>query len=333
MTETETHARKTTAAKGLRMLLAHIVDYAGTFPPAALTLEEAARRYASYRTSEESWMLGSFVCAARDLKDLLPLVGSFDITSPLELSVVFSGGGSTAEYLQNLQKDLQAISEFSAGSSIPVAVRQLEGRLPQDLLDTDVITVRKFLDEMDVLLEHAEMQDADLFFEVPVDERRHQIIPVVNGAVSAFNRQRSNSLQGSAGLKVRLGGEVVPASDQLAYLITTCRDASVRFKATAGLHHPLYRYDDSTETEQHGFLNVFVASVLATADALETEAVAQILADGDPDHFTFSSDGVDWMTFRAPLQDIERTRRERACSFGSCSFEEPIEDLHHLGLL
>ena len=44
-----------------RALLAHIVDYAGVFPPAALELDAAVRNFASYRRGPDAWMLGAFV--------------------------------------------------------------------------------------------------------------------------------------------------------------------------------------------------------------------------------------------------------------------------------
>jgi hypothetical protein len=38
-----------------------LIDYAGLFPPAALSMEEAVRNYARYREGEHAWMLGKFV--------------------------------------------------------------------------------------------------------------------------------------------------------------------------------------------------------------------------------------------------------------------------------
>jgi hypothetical protein len=45
----------------LRSLLENLVDYAGLFPPASLSMPEAVDNYARYRNSPESWMLGRFV--------------------------------------------------------------------------------------------------------------------------------------------------------------------------------------------------------------------------------------------------------------------------------
>jgi hypothetical protein len=50
----------------LRALLERLIDYAGTFPPAALPCNAAAANYATYRTSPHAWMLRWLVVSAAD---------------------------------------------------------------------------------------------------------------------------------------------------------------------------------------------------------------------------------------------------------------------------
>ena len=57
----------TTVAPALRALLERLIDYAGTFPPATLTRDEAIAGYRSYRAGEHSWMLARLVVSAADL--------------------------------------------------------------------------------------------------------------------------------------------------------------------------------------------------------------------------------------------------------------------------
>ncbi|HEX4149018.1 MAG TPA: hypothetical protein VHY20_08525, partial [Pirellulales bacterium] len=57
----------------LRALLEHAIDYAGLFPPASLSLPEAAGNYTAYSQSAESWLLGQFVCPAARLQELSAL--------------------------------------------------------------------------------------------------------------------------------------------------------------------------------------------------------------------------------------------------------------------
>jgi len=48
-------------AQSLHVLLEGLIDYAGLFPPAALSMQDAVRNYARYREGEHAWALGKFV--------------------------------------------------------------------------------------------------------------------------------------------------------------------------------------------------------------------------------------------------------------------------------
>lgn len=54
-------------APALRALLARSIDYAGTFPPAALPCAGAVTNFASYRTHEHAWLLRFLVVSAADV--------------------------------------------------------------------------------------------------------------------------------------------------------------------------------------------------------------------------------------------------------------------------
>jgi hypothetical protein len=54
----------------LRALLTNLVDYAGLFPPAALSLPIAAENYRRYLRSENAWMLGRFVVPTAQLSQM-----------------------------------------------------------------------------------------------------------------------------------------------------------------------------------------------------------------------------------------------------------------------
>lgn len=58
--------------KSLRALLEHLIDYAGLFPPAALSMQDAVRNYARYREGEYAWMLGKFVVPKQRVKEVPP---------------------------------------------------------------------------------------------------------------------------------------------------------------------------------------------------------------------------------------------------------------------
>lgn len=54
----------------LRALLAHLIDYAGLYPPAALPLPAVLENYEVYLASPESWMLNRLVLPATKLADV-----------------------------------------------------------------------------------------------------------------------------------------------------------------------------------------------------------------------------------------------------------------------
>jgi len=107
----------------------------------------------------------------------------------------------------------------------------------------------------------------------------------------------------------------------------------VPFKATAGLHHPVRHYDDGLDTEMHGFLNVFVAAVLAAERDLDRSDVEAILREDTADNFRFLKDAIAWRDLTASLDGVRHVRDTLARSFGSCSFEEPVDHLRDLELL
>jgi hypothetical protein len=161
------------------------------------------------------------------------------------------------------------------------------------------------------------------FYEVPFGtgwrDQLSTLIPVLDG-----------------GFKLRCGGletSAFPTPEQVAFALTSCVRAGLPFKATAGLHHPLRHFDPQLSVKMHGFLNVFGAGVLAATLSLSEEQVQPIIEDEDPSHFVFTDSEFRWKDFAAPLDAITRARREQVISFGSCSFDEPRDDLRALGLL
>lgn len=56
--------------KSMRVLLGRLIDYAGLFPPAALTMQDAVRNYARYRDGDHAWALGRFVVPAARAKEV-----------------------------------------------------------------------------------------------------------------------------------------------------------------------------------------------------------------------------------------------------------------------
>jgi hypothetical protein len=116
-------------------------------------------------------------------------------------------------------------------------------------------------------------------------------------------------------------------------VLQQCAAWEVPLKLTAGLHHPLPRLDPATGATMHGFINVFVAAVLNRVHELKHDTVVEILNDTEAGHFRFDDDRLAWRELHADRDAVARAREETIVAFGSCSFDEPREDLRALGWL
>jgi hypothetical protein len=119
--------------------------------------------------------------------------------------------------------------------------------------------------------------------------------------------------------KVRCGGNSTPTVQELAAFVRGCREHGVVFKATAGLHHAY-----PTEAGEHGFLNLLAAVVFGD----EEEALC-----AGPGSFALDEQSFRWSARAAGADELSRLREELFHSIGSCSFFEPVGELHELGLL
>jgi hypothetical protein len=305
----------------LRALLTGLIDYAGLFPPARLSLDEAIRNYARYRREADAWMLGRFVVPASRLEDLEPYHDKlFAVDPPFVFSALGRGGATLTEFLTNLRADLRDIAAFRKRHGERVRVDVLETRLPPELADPQqpesalslVKTLRVF-------------PEVELFpfceAPGPIEGLLEQLL-VVAGAPIGF-KLRCGGLEASA----------FPSSQQVAAALRGCLDAGATFKATAGLHHPLPRFDQTVQARMHGFINVFLAGVLAATCNLKTDPLRLLLDDDRPSHFVFTHKAATWRNHRATTAEIAAARRDFVTSFGSCSFDEPRADLRSLGWL
>jgi hypothetical protein len=303
----------------LRALLTGIVDYAGLFPPAKLPLDQAIRNYARYRQEADAWMLGRFVIPAARLGELaLYHAELFASGSPFAFSVLGRGGATAPEFLGGLESDLRDIAAFRTRHGDRVAVEVLETRLPED------VNLQEIADRTEA---------AGLFLVCEASGREERLLDML-AQVQSYPAWREPGV--GVGFKLRCGGpeaSAFPSSEQIASLLNSCLDDQVPFKATAGLHHPLSHFDPVLKVRMHGFVNLFLAGILAQSLNLITKRIVQILEEDRPEHFSFDDEGASWRDEWVSTEEIGAARRDVMLSFGSCSFDEPREDLRSLGWL
>ncbi len=137
------------------------------------------------------------------------------------------------------------------------------------------------------------------------------------------------------GYKLRTGGvtaDAFPTSAQIASALVTPATHQLPIKFTAGLHHPIRQFRDEVKTKMHGFLNVLGAAVLAAEHRWDAKQAATMLEDENATSFSFGEDFFAWREWKIDVERL-RYRRKFVASFGSCSFDEPRDDLRALGLL
>lgn len=306
--------------------MSQILDYAGMYPPASLPLGEAFKNFIAYQTTSEAWMLSRFVIPAKRLAELPAF------QEKLSFTVLGRGGKDTEEFLENLNLDITDVSSFCETRAGHVSADMFEVALPASSL------ADKFAAN-DVVTRAAEMLNKNgitVFFEAPFDAAPSKPFSEYwEGRVQKMTRALRKVKDKHVGLKLRTGGvtsEAFPSPEQIAWVMTEVREAGVPMKCTAGLHHPIRHFNSSVNTKMHGFLNVFGAGVLAFANGISQVQIQSILEDENPASFIFDEAGFEWKGLRVATSEIMRARQS-ITSFGSCSFDEPCEDLKNLGLL
>jgi hypothetical protein len=303
------------AAASLRALLERSIDYAGMFPPCSLELEPALTNQARYVRLPDRWMLNAFVLPVAKFDAAKQFLSQFDPMHPLSISALGPRTENATTFREALVDTDAAIRSLSAHNVDLVSINQLEMFLPGDVEANLLDEARSILGTLPA------------FWEAP-PERAQQTI----GLLAEHN---SNVDHPTFGYKMRTGGvtaDAFPTSAQIAAALVTPATHQVPIKFTAGLHHPLRQYRDEVQTKMHGFLNVLGAAVLAAEHKWDAAQTTEMLEDEAVGSFKFDDESFAWRDWKI---DIRRLKDRRRCvtSFGSCSFDEPRDDLHALKLL
>jgi len=287
----------------VRILLSEAIDYAGLFPPSSLDMATAVRNFAGYLAGEHHWMLSRFVLPAERLMELEPLLKENRVR----------GWRLSALLGRDTKAGLKSIVEFHLRAGERAHVDTIEFK----------IDTRDELQPIIELLPHNTQTFAELSMSGRVAE---QIEALALARICAKIRTGSATASG------------FPRLQQVARFISACATAGVPFKATAGLHHPMrgvYSLNGKARAPHvpmHGFLNLLVATAAAKAGTMELQ-LPEILSERGAGAFAFHKSGISWRTLKLSNRQLRETREQAALSFGSCAFEEPVEELRALELL
>ncbi|UCF65139.1 MAG: hypothetical protein JSW33_04705 [bacterium] len=319
-----------------------LIDYAGLFPPARLSLEEAFDRFLAYQEHPSGWILSHFICPAR----LLPkLITYRKILQEKEikpfLTVLPDSDKTPGVYLRAFEKNIQKLDEFLQRMDQWVNIGAFEFRIPSEFLaDKTFPPLHEFFLAIHEKIKQVGIQHPKLFFELHKSGKWLKYVDLFAKEIERFNElildNEFSELSGIAGLKLRCGGEspeIFPSGDEISVVLSACSARRIPFKATAGLHHPIRQFNLSVQHMMHGFLNVFCAAMLTFHHRLSKDQILTILNEENPGKFLFTDDHFRYGDWILTTPDIQQLRAKYIKSFGSCSFEEPREDLITLGLL
>lgn len=316
---------RTRPAQSLRALLTGLVDYAGLFPPARLEMQAAVETFYRHRRGPNAYALQRFICPVSRLGEWARAAESYlaekrrtaNGEMPPEtwiISVLIDG---------KLEENLDAIQRFNDAWRSARPEHKHAQHAVIDTVEIKVMTPETIDTALDLLPE-----DLFTFFEVPIDADFRGFATALAGTGEAA--------------KIRTGGvvpEAFPTINRVAEFIAMMHAAEVPFKATAGLHHPIRAEQPLTYEPgcprgvMHGFVNVFMAAALLHAGKIEPRDLAEVIGEELPAAFTFADDYAQWRDVRISTPEIAHARENFAICFGSCSFDDPIQDLQALSLL
>lgn len=286
-------------------------------------------------------MLSKFVVGTGLLSDLITLIDAEpESPSPFKITLVGAASNDLDSFKKGIDNTVSAIKNALASTGKKIRVSTLEIKVPLACLKEENSSDLQAAIEYTVQsMAKSETLPYQVFFEVPGFEFDIDNAKVLIKGIHTHNEWlESNEKENYcfSGFKIRCGGVEAfqfPPSDYMAEAITFSRENAVPLKFTAGLHHPVRHFNDSVQTKMHGFLNVFGASLLSYSKKLGEAELLDILNDENASNFSFDETEFSWKGQSVSFEELHMLRDLSVTSFGSCSFDEPVEDLQKLNLI
>jgi hypothetical protein len=286
------------------VLLRGLVDDAAVFPPGNAALADAVRQHAGHRSAWYADCVGPLLVPAAAVADLVAVLDardagtatdaatSRDAPDPLDLVLVARPGADPA-------LTTAALDALRDETRVRVVGAELAWQEGWRSLGLDEVA---------------------LALEVPRGDDHAVAVADVHSALAEGRRVVA---------KFRTGPTPTwpwPEEAELAAFLGICGGLEVPFKLTGGLHHAgrgTYEVAGIPE-ENHGVLNVLVATSVALAGAGQDE-VAALLA---------VHDAAALAHLVAAWPDATAARvREGFTGYGCCTVTDPVGELADLGLL
>ncbi len=212
------------SAPALQAAFGALIDYAGLFPPAKLSLAQAMAEYAAARAGPHAWMLGRFILPASLLEQ-----------SP-----------------EAPAAPLSAIVEPNPAALAALAARRAQGAT----IEAIEISPGSGRASVGTLLSAAGLSTLPAFVEIPRAQLEGDRLAEAMTELARVGLGAKLRCGGTT-------RDAFPSVDEVARFIGSAVLARVPFKATAGLHHPVRHVDAAGGFPMHGFLNLLAAAAFA----------------------------------------------------------------------
>jgi hypothetical protein len=295
------------AADAGRALFRGLLDDASLFPPGNLPMPAAVAGHVSHESAWFNEMTGPFVCPETRLAELGRAMTAAN-TPWIDLSLVVTGGA-----------DAVSAATDAVAADPRLRLRAIEVPVAKDADPATAVA------DVAAALDNVPLAGAAGYIEYPLAAIAD---PAAAGSLLDVADQHGYRP------KLRTGGvtpDAFPGEEALAGCLAAVAGRRIQFKCTAGLHHAVRCTsggvagdNENVALEQHGFLNVLLATG-AAADGADVSEIAAILGQRDRAAMAAAAGALD--------SETAAEIRWLFTSFGTCSTEEPVADLVSLGLL
>lgn len=312
-----------------------LTDDAGWAPPALTDPTEVVTNYADYRKGPHRQMLNRLVQRAVYISQetQLPTTDLFVLHQNERLipqgeqwpvSALFS-----TDPLANQEQFAQGESNLTVFSTM------LGDKVVIDTIEAPAQSV----ESVDYIVNKFASRERRVYIEVPIGEQ-------TNAIMEAIARHKDKGVFA----KLRTGGPNPPTFEQTADFMIQAAYLNLGYKLTGRLHglvaHTAIE-KDGREVEESGYLNVVLASALAqrlairdryldevwrkpAASDVTKSDIVKLLQEKDINAFEISETGIKYKRHLISTDEIKQARTNNLHSIGSCSFEEPVDELKKL---
>ncbi|WGL61045.1 hypothetical protein QEJ31_05480 [Pigmentibacter sp. JX0631] len=319
--------------QSLNIFMHELLDYAGLFPPAKLTLQESLLNYSSYTKHIQKNWLGKFILPSNKIAECIEIMLNQKIfksnNASLKFSIILNSCEKINDYSGIIDSDLKLIDQFESACKNKISIDSIEFFPPKEVFQPNNLSLFKnMLSLVDNKLCNAKKIKYK-YLEIPFSENINEYIEFI----SDFNL---NQKEIKFCIKLRTGGvtpQQIPSAFHIAQAIRLSAEKQIPIKATAGLHVPVPNDNPEVGARLHGFFNIFSCLLLCYKKLLTISEMENILENYSYSDFKFTEDGFTVGNKFLANAEMTHLRNSFIKSFGTCSFLEPIEHLHENNFL